>query len=278
MSVPAPRPTFVVSTLSSPLLRPSEVCAAVRRAGLAGVDLDLTGWRNQRMLTDLAHSDPSRRSLIASVWVPADRGVSRLGRLTPWKPGAVPGASLPRTVELVVVDEEKERGHPNGHGQLRSAIRLRDPGGFPGRIALAVRPRNPEGGRAHLARLSLLKSVAAEWDFDLALDLAGPVDWLWEAEAAIVRMASRLRLVRVLFPLHTPDAHLRARMTQRTLAACVDAGFDGLIAIAVPLPCWRWLDADALERMSAEAVDRLASRFGIEPAGYRRHLAPRSSA
>lgn len=278
MSIPAPRPTFVVSTLSSPLLRLSEVCAAVRRAGLAGIDLDLTGWRNQRMLTELAHSDPARRGLIATVWVPAERDVGRLGRLAPWKPGAIPGASLPRTAELVVVDEERAPGHANGHGQLRCAIRLRDAEGFPGRIALAVRPRNPEGGRAHLARLSLLKSVAAEWDFDLALDLAGPVDWLWEAEAAIARIASRLRLIRIAFPLATPDAHLRARMTQRTLAACADAGFDGLIAIAVPLPFWRWLDTDALARMGAEAVDRVANRFGFEPARHRRHLAPWSSA
>jgi hypothetical protein len=39
--------------------------------------------------------------------------------------------------------------------------------------------------------------MAEEWDFDLVLDLVGGVDPQWEAEAAVVRIGSRLRMVRL---------------------------------------------------------------------------------
>src|SRR5205814_9160309 len=111
--------------------------------------------------------------------------------------------------------------------------------------------------------LSSLKSIAEEWDLDLALDLIGPIDWLWEAEAAVARMMPRLRYVRLVYPLPTLDAQVRSRMTQRTIAACVDMAFSGTIAVATPLPFWHWRNPQALEMAAGAAVDRLELRFGV---------------
>ena len=50
---------------------------------------------------------------------------------------------------------------------------------------------------AHPDRLVVLRRLAEEWDFDLALDLCGPIDPTWESEAAISKLMPRLTLVRI---------------------------------------------------------------------------------
>jgi hypothetical protein len=93
----------------------------------------------------------------------------------------------------------------------------------------------------------------------------------------VFRLAPRLRMLRVVYPLPTLDAQTRSRMTQRTIAASVDAGFEGLIAIVCPLPIWRWRSVSALAHATATAVDRLSDRFGIVPARPVHDLPQRSS-
>jgi len=180
---------------------------------------------------------------------------------------------------LLVIDEESGKD-PNGKRQLANAIRMRSMTPTSTRVALAIRPRNPEGSRAHLGRLALLRHIAEEWDLDIALDLCGHIDWLWEAEAIVHRLSSRLRLVRMIYPLPSLDAHTRTRITQRTVAACVDAAYDGQIALVCPLPIWRWHDSSALDRGFQTAVERLSGRFGLvsmsTPKMCRKALRPRS--
>ena len=47
---------------------------------------------------------------------------------------------------------------------------------------------------------SPLRYVAEEWEVHIALDLTGAIDPRWEAEAAILRLGERLRLVRFAPP------------------------------------------------------------------------------
>jgi hypothetical protein len=235
-------------------------------AAIDGVDLDLGGSPIQRWLANVERQAYLDHGGISSVWVPAATSDydDLLGRM------------LVRRGSMAIVEEEKG-STPNGRAQLAAAIRLRRLVQDEARIALAVRPRNPEAGRAHLARLSLLRNIAEEWDLDLALDLSGSVDWLWEAEAAVFRLSPRLRMLRINYPLPTLDAHTRTRLTQRTIAACVDAGFEGTIAIVCPMPIWRWRSLSALERSVSMAVERLSGRFGITPIRPFQDLPQRSS-
>jgi hypothetical protein len=258
-------PRFVISSRSSPLLHLDRLADAAIRAATDGVEIDLTGGILRRRL--FMRGWPLDVSHVLSLWLPASIRSLDDSTWSDWRPQR----------GLVVVDEES--GHtPNGKNQLAAAIRLRERLGGSARVALAIRPRNPDGGRAHLARLSMLRNVAEEWDLDLALDMCGPVDWLWEAEAAILRLAPRLRLLRIAHPLPALDSHVRSRMTQRTIAAAVDGGFDGVVAVVVPLPIWRWHDASCLQRSSSVAVARLSDRFGIAPARYGQGVRQRSSA
>jgi hypothetical protein len=259
-------PRFAVSSRSTPLMGADDLLRVAHGAAVDGVDLDFGGSSLRRRLTSLERQEFLDHGGVTSAWVPAASTAfdDLLGR------------TLVRRGSLAIVDEEKG-STPNGRVQLATAIRLRHLIPDEARIALAVRPRNPEAGRAHLARLSLLRNVAEEWDLDLALDMSGPVDWLWEAEAAVFRLAPRLRLLRIIYPLPTLDAQTRSRLTQRTIAACVDAGFEGVIAVVCPMPFWRWRSLSALERSMSTAVERLSGRFGIFPVRPFHNLPQRSS-
>lgn len=257
-------PRFALSSRSTPLLGFEDLARAAHASSLDGTDLDLTASAFSRRIAGNGRLNDLEG--VASLWISSSP--RSLDEVATHGPGLGTG--------MIVVDEE--RGSvPNGREQLATAIKARGLVPPQSRVALAVRPRNPEAGRAHLARLSLLRNFAEEWDLDLALDLSGPIDWLWEAEAAVFRLAPRLRLLRIVQPLPALDAQTRTRMTQRTIAACVDAGFDGLIAVVCPLPFWRWHSVPALVRATVIAVDRLSDRFGIVSVRPYQDLPQRSS-
>lgn len=244
------RPTFAISTTSSPLMRAGDYIRAADNAAAARIDLDLTVSRlRRRMLKSEAWAGSDA---IVCIRLPAAGDIGALLDLSGWQ----------RWSGTIVVHEDDNEKH-NGRVQLAKAIRLRESAGANTRIALGVRPRNPDGGRAHLTALSFLRSVAEEWDLDLALDLSGPADWLWEAEAAVLRMIPRLSIVRLIYPLPALDTHVRGRLSQRTLAACLDSGFSGLLSIVAPLPLWRWRDQHALVEATRTAVARLGSRYAL---------------
>jgi hypothetical protein len=245
-----PRPRFAVSSRSTPLLSADVLAEIASRSALTGIDIDLTGarWRSRFVRPEFAETYEA----ITSLWVPAtstecDVIATRIG-----------GSQR----ALLVVDEEPGK-EPNGKRQLATAIRLRSLTPSATRVALAIRPRNPDGNRAHLGQIARLRHIAEEWDFDIAIDLCAHIDWLWEAEAVVHRLSSRLRMVRMVYPLPKLDAHTRTRITQRTIAACVDGAYDGQISVVCPLPVWRWRDAGALDRGFETAVERLSGRFGI---------------
>lgn len=257
------RPRFAVSSRSTPLLSADTLSAIASGLALTGIDIDLTGakWRSRFVRPELSDTYES----VTSLWLPAtatdcDVVATRIG-----------GSQR----ALLVIDEETGKD-PNGKRQLATAIRLRALTPSTTRVALAIRPRNPEGNRAHLGRAALLRHIAEEWDLDIALDLCGHIDRLWEAEAIIHRLSSKLRLVRMIYPLPRIDAHTRMRITQRTVAACVDAAYDGQIVLVCPLPIWRWRDSAALDRGFHAAVERLSGRFGLVSLPTRKDV-PQSS-
>lgn len=249
----------------------SQFHAAIAEARLQGIDLDLTTplrrWRLARqVLGKDAISD------IRSIWLPSSgfQGDQRVSRfVTIWE-GAQDGEAV-----TLIVPAQGSLSSPMSSRQVQQAITLQREAPTAARVALAIHPRNPDGGRSHLIHLSALRAVAEEWDLELALDLTGHVDWLWEAEAAMYRMMPRLSLIRLTFPLPRLDAHVRTRMTKRVLAAAIDGGFAGAIALSVPLAMWRWRNERALASIAASAAGQLAERFGISAQYMSRDLPQR---
>src|SRR3712207_9486683 len=72
--------------------------------------------------------------------------------------------------------------------------------------------------------MTALRRLAEEWDFAIALDLIGPVDPRWEAEAPVSRLGSRLTLIRLVAQAAIGSAFGRHRPGARALAAAVGGG------------------------------------------------------
>ena len=270
MRLPVECPGFALSTLSSPVMGVGQIEAAARLADLSGIDLDLrSGYRLWRLGKFLPHLAETPYPAV-TIWLPPH--ADRLRQVAVHVEQVPDDSSRP----TVIVDMEPCPGPSIASNGLKQAIALHREYAGIGRIALAVHPRNPDGGRAHLSQLAAMRIAAEEWDFDLALDLSGQVDWLWEAEAAVYRMMPRLRIIRLTFPLPRFDAHVRTRMTQRVVAAAVDAGFSCLISIVVPLPPWRWWDTGTLAARAVSAVERLEDRFSADYGFLRRQQPQRS--
>lgn len=262
MSYRPGRPTLALSTRASGLLGLPTLMRVARSAHLDGLDLDLTRriWllRPQAIITATEASGLPVTSLWAARVGPGP--FERQRRL-----GAVEmGASLARVfgADLLIVD------HPPGRGvglsiagivETVEAIRRHDLAGT--NLAVALRPRDLHGTREHLAQLASLRRTAEEWDFELALDLVGPLDCRWEAEAAVMRLLPRLRLVRAASVEPHPPDRSRAAMTSRVLATLVDAGFGGTIALAPELPPWRGCRAAAVADAAETARRRVRDRF-----------------
>ena len=257
-------PRIVLSTRTSRLVTVGALADTALAAGMDGLDLDLSGrlWPPgpARIAADLDDGDVS----VEGVWVnrvvagPAVAARQRRALVAALATASSCGA------EGVVVEHQGalDRWASAAQRALMPQV-LRDAVDASGsRLVVALPANQLEGNRRHLTELTALRRTAEEWDFDLALDLLGPIDPRWEAEAAVARLVPRLRLIRV-GPLDSrPAGRHRARITRRTLSAAADSGFHGAIAVAVG-PGWHAWWPGTLTRLCAETTARIRDRFAL---------------
>ncbi len=130
-------------------------------------------------------------------------------------------------------------------------------------VVVALGGGQLEGGRSHLAQLTVLRRLAEEWDFGIALDLVGRLDPRWEAEAAVARLGARLTLLRVPALSSGSGLDSRSRIVARTIASALDAGRPDVFAL-VPAPGgWQTLWSPALSREWAAASQRILTRYSV---------------
>jgi hypothetical protein len=249
MSYPLRQPRFVLSSKAKSLVRIDALDDIVTSSFFDGIDLDLTVNGLRQRLSGIDRRVGSLQ--VSSAWL-------RCG--SPHAADLELAGILDTGSVLFIVDEPRNL-ESAVRAQLAMAKTLRSELSERARIALAIRPRNAEGDRGHLTRLAMLRSVAEEWELELALDLTGDVDWLWEAEAAVAKTMPKLSFVRINYPPPLLDQHVRNRLTQRTISACIDLQFDGVISLAPPVPFWLWTSRRALEERALAAQERLQHRF-----------------
>lgn len=239
-----------------------------RAAGLDGIELDGSGW-----LSDVfgSHSNaaPGAPDIdVTALWLPRtpdgpfhgwrqDRLVAAVHLLTE-------AAAPPR----VVADRPLPNRGPLGNARQAAAspaffTRLWSALPDNVRMTIALRPRQLAGGRDHLTEIAALRRFAEEWDLDVALDLSGPVDPRWEAEAAILRLMPRLQVIR-FGPLTRGQWHgTEPRLATRVLSCAADLGYTGRISISAGvsgLSRWRM---DKMVDATTLMVEIVRSRFDL---------------
>ncbi|HET8523153.1 MAG TPA: hypothetical protein VFL82_07965 [Thermomicrobiales bacterium] len=219
---------------------------------VAGLDLDLSSRPRRFLLHAAPWPEALRHPAVRAIWLRASQLLSD-GYAAET---CIDAVSNPASGEkTIVVQQDAILGNGAPESVIKAVARWRNayPESVAPRVALALAPTDRSGGREHLQRLQLIRYLAAEWDLDLALDLLGRIDETWEAEAAVVKIAPRLRVLRIPYPIVSPVDTTRNRMAKRVLTAAIDSGYDGIISIAPPLKPWNMSRHVVLDT-STEAV------------------------
>jgi hypothetical protein len=260
MSSPPRFPLLTFATFGHPIASLGSLVDIARQVGLPSLDIEAAG-RARRTTPHGVTEVVQRAGLrLNAIWLDPG-GASRLHQrrndsLVNW------AADLARSSQIsaIVADAAIGQG-PDQQRRARLAQQLQRVLAPPTRLTIALRPRQLEGGRAHLDRLVALRRQAEEWDFDLALDLCGPIDIAWESEAAISKLWSRLTLVRIGPAESTPPGRGRSWQTQRVLAFLADLGYDQTIAIAAHATPWPFGWSGALARSLDRTAMAVVERF-----------------
>lgn len=251
-------PRISLALRSPRLARTVDLIAAAERAYVPEIDLDITGRRFTE--PDRSARDVADRGLrVRAIWLPAPaNGRFHLSRSP--LPDTIGRLADAFDAGSVVVDRPKSR---DDHRQAESVKSVKAVLPATTRLVYAIRPASLAGTRDHLAELAAIRRNAEEWDLDLALDLHGPIDPRWEAEAAITKLRSRLMVVRFGPLASRPPGRGRERATARVLATLADGLYDGVIAISPCLSSYRPPTVNALAQSCYETARFIRSRYAL---------------
>jgi hypothetical protein len=223
-----------------------------KRIGNPALDLDLAPGSPARMAARAPAMSAFAALAPTSIWLP-ERSSGAAGA-APGHGVDLPASWLEHGPPLIVIDlPPLPEGRFVDFVQIASAAEhyRRSSGGA---IALGLRARHLEGGRRHLARLTLLRRSLEEWGLGVALDLSGPFDPQWEAEAAILRLAGRVALIRVGTLALSPAAVDRSRVARRALRTAFEVSPTLPVALSSSRRWWQrfgqdnaadWIEATA---------------------------------
>jgi hypothetical protein len=260
-ALPFPHPpVLTASTLASPLLRLKTLFDLAGYVGLDGVDLDLTGRPALPSVAGFVDLINREEPSIRAVWVP---------RPAPWSRSREPLASTIAVEVALAAGADKlvtelpvaaagQASRPIVTGLVES-LRARVGADLP--VTLAIPARRLVGGRSHLVQLTALRRLAEEWDFEIALDLRGPIDPRWEAEAAIDRLGLRLTLIRLSTDVSGGPVSGPYRILRRVAGAALSQEQRIVFALVPAGPPWHRLWSAALAESLRRAGDYLLARY-----------------
>jgi len=277
----ARRPTIIAGAATSPLGSLGRTLRAAESLQFFAIDLDLRRTLVMPSATALGRAGEQGIVRIRSAWIPGaitgPRHVSRTKGL--WS-GLIHAATH-LGLRSVVIPHRSEvtRGEWLG-SESRRVFQEANLGAI--RQAIGIRGSAMQRGHEQLRHLQMVRHTAEEWDLDLALDLTGDVPHYLEAEAAILRLISRLTIVRIPSwvsangELNTADP-----ISRRVISILADQGYTGTISIVpmrspwhiswqppVPTSSEEWTRAMILDQYARQHSDSSPANY-ISPELFR---------
>ena len=251
-------PTISLSLRPSFLTRIGSLFSAAAWSGISEIDVDLSDGRLHNAASLARHAADANVS-IRAIWLP-ERDPRQHGKQRTELPNII--ASLADAVSPVTIIVDRPTDRADVHqADLIKALRSVLPKTTS--LVYVIRPVALLGTREHLTELTALRHMAEEWDLGLALDLHGPIDARWEAEAAVTKLRSRLVAVRFGPLTSRPPGRGRERATARVLSTLADSMYDGVIAISPQVPRYRLPTGRALADSCLETMKFVQSRFSL---------------
>jgi hypothetical protein len=260
MSTSPRSPLLTFATFGHPLTSLKSLGETARRAQLPTLDLELEGRVGRIEPDSLAREIEDLHLCLHALWLmgpPLGFFATRRESVTAERLSSI--VKLTGAPAVVCAAPLEEGAAAERAASLIRHLQATLPSTT--RLTLALRPHQLEPSRSHLDRLVVLRRLAEEWDYDLALDLCGPVDAGWESEAAISKVLPRLTVVRIGPIESRPPGRGRVRQTQRVLAYLADQGYERAIAIAATAPPLPFGRTDALARSLDRTADMVMAKF-----------------
>lgn len=270
-------PQLMISTRSAHVGRLTTLLQASQDAGLLLMELDIERRFIGLHPRQILHHAQSSRTDVASVWLPAR---SRFGGpLSERDRKILIDSAVDAAAPLVVRLPRNEIGRVT----LTTVTNLTEPIQQlvppTTRVTVAVPTAWLVGGRPHLVQLTALRRICEEWDIDIALDLTGPIDPQWEAEAAVLRIGSRLRIVRIAaLPVTANTTDSQARLTARALIPALESGSLASVSLSPPIKLLQSARESVLVKTITTLADGVVSRSRrvISPAFFDQYSEPRA--
>ena len=217
-----PRVTLIVRPTTHRSIDDARVASS--RARLDGVAVALS---TRHLLPGPWH--PHDPTTVDSLWLPETPGHV----LPTWQGRRLIESTTAYTTPRLIVPWALTSGRGAGRKGTVGLVSALNRTMRAGRITLAIRPDHRHPIREQLMAMSALRRLAEEWDYDLAVDLAGTRDGPWEAEAALHRLMPRLTTIR-LGPLSglALSGATDPRLASRVLSAARDVAFTGTFVVA----------------------------------------------
>jgi len=224
----------MVSTRSAHPGRLTTLFQSAYDAGLVLVEVDADRRFIGLQPRQILHHARSFRADVASVWLPVR---SRFGGpLSERDRQVLIDSAVDAAAPLVVRLPRNEIGRLTRTTVTNLTDSLQQIVPPTTRVTVAVPTAWLVGGRPHLVQLTALRRICEEWDIDIALDLTGPIDPQWEAEAAVLRIGSRLRIVRIAaLPVTANSTDSQARLTDRALIPALESGSLASVSLSPPI-------------------------------------------
>lgn len=234
------------------------LAAIATKAGYPAIEVDRTGRPPWRGRYEPQPHIGAARPRIAALWLPYGMKGHSIDRWQRTEPAIRQSlAARPERVVIAMPKNETLLSRAEIAG-IAESVRALVGAELP--ITLALASESLLGGRSHLAQLTVLRRLAAEWEFDLALDLTGKLDTRWEAEAAILRLGARLRLLRVAGVRRGGDWHPAARLVARAVTAALQAEPGVTLSLVPALAPWQRLSARSVARAASENLALVDAR------------------
>ncbi len=257
LSSPA-NPQISLSIRPSLLTRIGSLFSAATWSGISEIDVDLTDGRLHNAAS-LARHAANANVTIRAIWLP-ERDPRQHGKQHTELPNIVAALADAVAPVAIVLDRPIDRADAYQADLIKG---LRSVLPKTTSLVYVIRPAALLGTREHLTDLTALRHMAEEWNLELALDLHGPIDARWEAEAAITKLGSCLTAVRFGPLTSRPPGRGRERATARVLSTLADGGYGGVIAISPQVPRYRLPTSRALADSCLETMTFVQSRFSL---------------
>lgn len=237
---------FILSSPRAALLSHRRLTRIASNAGIDGIDVEFRNWVGRVDANRAQRVDAMPGSVLRT----CASDVAMLGSLL-----RRPDQEHVAGFTTVIIELPHRDDVRADHATVAEAVRQRRD--LPdSSLAIALPAAVGSDGRAHIVRIKNVVRIAEEWNLRIGFDLVRQIETGWEAEAAVHMAAQLLTYVRVPAGIRATRTD-RSAVALRTLRACADVRFNGIVSLSLDLPLWQQWRRESVKEILSTRIEEI---------------------